>query len=226
MLNQDDEPEIIYGSNFTIYLTQICTRFSYPDDEIYLFDDDIKVPLDILNIILVQLLLSLSFLETYFLSQWEGYLDHIIDKVTFSEDPTSDTTFLQASPEKYNKGLKDQNKTVYSMFVDKSLFAQVSVNIKRSMAASVYIQFSLEVAINQCVINLHNHIYIFQVNRGVNDMLHKMLPILEYGEDRTARTAKFSCLLEYRNNPPSPQHSTITPTLHHQSTLYRTAPHR
>ena len=43
MLNQADEPEIIYGSCFTRYLTQIWnTRISFPDEEIYLFDDDVK----------------------------------------------------------------------------------------------------------------------------------------------------------------------------------------
>ena len=61
----------------------------------------------------------------------------IIDKVKFSEEPTSDTIFVKASPDKFNKGLKNTNKTVYSMFVDDSLFAQVSTNIKHAMAASI-----------------------------------------------------------------------------------------
>ena len=43
----------------------------------------------------------------------------------------------QLNPDKFNKGLKHMNKTVYSMFVDDSLFAQVSDNIKHAMAASI-----------------------------------------------------------------------------------------
>ena len=43
MLNQEDEPEIKYGTTFIRHLTQIWNMMiSFPLDELYLFDDDVK----------------------------------------------------------------------------------------------------------------------------------------------------------------------------------------
>lgn len=41
ILDQVDEPKIVYGESFIRYLTYVWnTRISYADEEIYLFDDD------------------------------------------------------------------------------------------------------------------------------------------------------------------------------------------
>ena len=43
MFNRDDEHEVVYGDAFMRHLTQIWNlRISYPIEELYLFDDDIK----------------------------------------------------------------------------------------------------------------------------------------------------------------------------------------
>ena len=43
MLNRDDDPEVVYGDAFMRHLTQIWNlRISYPNEELYLFDDDVK----------------------------------------------------------------------------------------------------------------------------------------------------------------------------------------
>ena len=43
MLNRDDEPEVVYGDAFMRHLTKIWNlRISYPIEELYLFDDDVK----------------------------------------------------------------------------------------------------------------------------------------------------------------------------------------
>ena len=51
--------------------------------------------------------------------------------------PTSDINFVQAKADKYNKGVKDPNKTSFNIFVDDSLFVQVASNIEHAMAASI-----------------------------------------------------------------------------------------
>ena len=43
MLNRDYEPEVVYGDIFMRHLTQIWNlRISYPNEELYLFDDNVK----------------------------------------------------------------------------------------------------------------------------------------------------------------------------------------
>ena len=43
MLNRDDKPEVVYGDAFMRYITQIWNlRISYPNEELYLFDDGVK----------------------------------------------------------------------------------------------------------------------------------------------------------------------------------------
>ena len=43
MFNRDDEHEVVYGDAFMRHPTQIWNlRISYPIEELYLFDDDIK----------------------------------------------------------------------------------------------------------------------------------------------------------------------------------------
>ena len=43
MFNRDDEHEVVYGDAFMRHLTKIWNlRISYPIEELYLFDDDVK----------------------------------------------------------------------------------------------------------------------------------------------------------------------------------------
>ena len=43
MLNRYDGPEVVYGDAFMHHLTQIWNIcISYPNEELYLFDDDVK----------------------------------------------------------------------------------------------------------------------------------------------------------------------------------------
>ena len=43
MLNRDDDPDVVYSDAFMRHLTQIWNvRISYPNEELYLFDDDVK----------------------------------------------------------------------------------------------------------------------------------------------------------------------------------------
>ena len=62
---------------------------------------------------------------------------HIIDKVKFSEEPDKDTVFVQAVKDSIHKGIQDTKKTIYNMFVDDSLFAQIRRVMPHSMAASI-----------------------------------------------------------------------------------------
>ena len=62
---------------------------------------------------------------------------HIIDKVKFSEEPDSNTVFVQAVKDSIHKGVQDTKKTIYNMFVDDSLFAQIRSVMPHSMAASI-----------------------------------------------------------------------------------------
>ncbi len=55
----------------------------------------------------------------------------------FRENPTSDSAFIKREGDKYNKGLKNKNKTEYNMIVDYSLFIQISVNIKDAKVVSI-----------------------------------------------------------------------------------------
>ena len=62
---------------------------------------------------------------------------HIIDKVKFSDEPNSETVFVQAVKDAIHKGIIDLKRTKYNMFVDDSLFAQIREIIKHAMAASI-----------------------------------------------------------------------------------------
>ena len=43
MLNRDAEPEVVYGDAFMLNLAYIWNlRISYPSEELYLFNDDVK----------------------------------------------------------------------------------------------------------------------------------------------------------------------------------------
>ena len=74
-LNQKGDPDIIYGTVFNRHLQTILnTRLSYPDEEIYLFDDyikdtfrNIKYHPDVAS--------SVSFIIVYSLFQWEVHVD-------------------------------------------------------------------------------------------------------------------------------------------------------
>ena len=61
----------------------------------------------------------------------------IIDRVSFSDEPDKDTSFVQAVADNINKGIENPNKTKYNMFVDDSLFAQTKNKMKHAMAASI-----------------------------------------------------------------------------------------
>ena len=171
MSNQEDEPEIMYGTDSLRHLTQIWnTRISFPSIEIYLFDDDVKGAFryskyhpDIataFSFIIDKLLhvpmggtsgsiVSPADVEPFakarthlveFLSTRRDLLDRhkdIIKRVKYSMVPTSDIKCLQAKADKYNKGIKNPNKTSFNVFVDESLFVQVTSNIKHTMAASI-----------------------------------------------------------------------------------------
>ena len=66
-----------------------------------------------------------------------GKYKHIIDNVSFSEEPDDSTEFVQATPDKLNPGVKNLDQTEYNMFVDDSLFVQTRSGMRQAMAASI-----------------------------------------------------------------------------------------
>jgi hypothetical protein len=65
----------------------------------------------------------------------------ILDKVTFSEPPTSTTQFVAAIPDHIHKGVFDTNgkrkAPEHNMFVDDNLMANIRALMKQTMAASI-----------------------------------------------------------------------------------------
>ena len=52
MIDKKNEPELSYGHAFDRYLVEVWNQWiTYPNKEIYAFDDDVKELLDIQNII-------------------------------------------------------------------------------------------------------------------------------------------------------------------------------
>ena len=75
-----------------------------------------------------------------FLSDTRDLLEkykHIIDRVQLTDPPNTNTKFTQAVSDKFHKGVTNQKKTKYNMFVDDSLFAQIREVIPHAMAASI-----------------------------------------------------------------------------------------
>ena len=65
----------------------------------------------------------------------------ILDKVTFSDPPTSKTTFVKAIPDTIHKGVFDKKgkrkRPQHNMFVDDNLMANILRLMKQTMAASI-----------------------------------------------------------------------------------------
>lgn len=61
----------------------------------------------------------------------ENYKD-IIDKVSFSDEPNNDTSFVQAVADSSNKGIENSNKTKYN-----SIFSQTRNKMKHAKSASI-----------------------------------------------------------------------------------------
>ena len=73
-------------------------------------------------------LVDISTRRNPFEKQWE-----IIDKVRLSENSELSINFVYDIKDNYNKEVENIQQTLYNMFVDNSLFAQISYNMKHVM---------------------------------------------------------------------------------------------
>ena len=180
MFNLKDEPTLAYGSAWQRHINRIWNlRISYPQEEIYLFDDDVKGAFrqvkynpDVSSVF--SFIISLYFFlptggtfgavpspsnfepiaraRTYLanlLSRKKALVKKhwdIIKLMKFSRKSPTSTTYVQAVADEINIGVLDEqgnSRTVYSMFVDDSLYAEVHKHMLVAIAASIEALFLL-----------------------------------------------------------------------------------